>query len=580
MAHRIKYLRDTFSSLGLNVSLWTVTGPGMLYYDGKVQFEPGTEYTVLESVHSYSLTQSEVSAYVGLLGSGQTRELTMECRIDASNGVAISCVNDTLTFRVRVAGVNSDISIPVDRDAMTHWRIEERSGIIYFYTSDNYASWTQQRVATHGLDLSLVKLRFSCGLNVDADFDEYGDGEYGEGFYGGVSGAAPDFAFLYSVNREDPIPSTVPAVVSVLRAAGWRWAIGPWRDSAASHELLYAGARSLQLHLNTPSEAQFTTWGQADEALHLEEGISDLWVTRDADTLFRGRVIRANDRIDGSSHAVNVSCVDYRGILDRRNLNADVTFTAVDQATIVRSLIETAQAETGGYHGIKFFEGDVDDWATTGVTRTVEFKEGQSFWECIAKLCAMEGGFDAEIDENKLFNLHFPRSGQDTGEVLDYEGNVTEADRTLNMDSYGNAVRQSGADGVASSTQYSDNIANAPEGRWDLQYGDIDLTTSDMVVKTALARVGQSSQLLPTYRLSMGTGMWRGPGHVWLGDYVYVVVKSGRLNDVIKMRVFDLDIDVDINNNEKVSITVGDPKLTVASMLNRINRNIRSLQRM
>jgi hypothetical protein len=100
-----------------------------------------------------------------------------------------------------------------------------------------------------------------------------------------------------------------------------------------------------------------------------------------------------------------------------------------------------------------------------------------------------------------------------------------------------------------------------------------------MVEKTAASKLAQSQQLLPTYRLTMAAGAWRGPEHVWLGDTVTAVVKSGRVSDVLKLRVYDLDIEVDINDNETVTVTVGDSKLTIASMLHRINQNIRAMQR-
>src|SRR5215213_9264916 len=108
MVSKLKYLRDTFSGVSLDTSLWTVTGPGLSFFNQSVQFTPSSTNTILESVDSYSLTESEVEAYFALLGPGETREMLIECRIDSSNSISIQVVNNTITFRVRVAGVNSD----------------------------------------------------------------------------------------------------------------------------------------------------------------------------------------------------------------------------------------------------------------------------------------------------------------------------------------------------------------------------------------------------------------------------------------------------------------------------------------
>lgn len=577
MVDRLKYLRDSFSSEELDESLWAASGPGLNHFNGAVEFDPSGTEAVLESVRTYALRQSHVEAHLGLLGAGQTRKLTMAARIDADNEVSIVAHHDEISFRVRVAGVNNDLTFPVEQEEMSHWRIEERHGIAYFYTGSDYTGWNRKRVVTHGLDLSEVKLRFTVALDVAEGSETYGGGGYGEGFYGGVSGVEPHHAYVYSVNQQTPTPSTTPAVVTAPRAPNWRWAVGPWRDTAPSYELLFAGSRSVQFHLKSPSEASFTTWGESEEATFIEEGVSDLWIMRDTATLFRGRVIRANDEVDASTHSMAVTATDYRGVLDRRNLLGDWSTTGIEQAQTVQELITSVQEQTGGYLGITFAEET--GIPATGIARTAEFREGQSCYESITKLASMDAGFDFDVDEHKLFTLYHPERGSDNGEVLDVGGTVARLSRVVNLDRYGNAVRQSGADGVAAANEYAENLANAPEGRWDLQFGDIDLKTSDMVVKTAKSRVQQASQLIPVYTLKLTHGAWRGPDHIWLGDYVWVVVKSGRLHDVVKMRVHDISIEVDINNHETVSITVGGDKVTIASMLNRINRNIRSIQR-
>lgn len=570
---KLAHLRDEFDGTSLDSAKWTATGAGVAVISGALQITPDNAYSTVTSVREYDLVHSEVRVAIEPLGPGETREFTLSCKVDDDNEVSFFQSNNTLTMRLRVAGVDNDASIALDRSTMLYWRIKERAGVSYWDTSADGASWTSRRVAVHGLDLSSLNLYIRCGFYGVITSESYGGGSYGGGLFGGVSGSPPDWVRLLSVNRPEIVPSTTPPVVVPDPAPAWLWSVGDWHDSFGSTELLMAGARSLSLHLKDPSEARFTTWGYADEASNVDELITDLWVAREGEYLYRGRIVTVEDALEADSYALNATAIDYRGVLDRRLLYSDFSLTSQEQSTIVGNLLDHTQGQTGGDLGL------TKSLPVTGVLRTVEFRIGDTVWDAVKKLADMSGGFDLDIDYLKVVTLSYPESGVDNGEILDFGGLVTRVRRVFDPSTFANAIRQSGAEGVTASLQAVPGLATAPEGRWDGQYGDPDLRTSDAVAKTALAKLLQTSQLLPSYQLTLAKGSWRGPGHVWLGDYVTTVVKAGRLSEVIKARVYDIDIDLDVNNRETVTITVGDPRVDVRSYLRGLSKRVQALQK-
>lgn len=366
--------------------------------------------------------------------------------------------------------------------------------------------------------------------------------------------------------------------------ADWNWSIGPWRDGVSANPTLAQGGpqtnlgsatqRSLRLKLLDPSEASYTISGYSTRATMVEELITDLWVWRDGVPLYRGRTQPTTDTLDDTGrYDLTVTCTDYRGVLDRRLWWTDRTWTNIEQSTIVWDAITDAQTQPGGNLGLT--QGT---WPTTGIIRPlVTIKTGDTTWAGIKKLAAMQGGFDIDIDVDLHANLYYPRRGTDTGATLDFGGVVTSVRRAFDPARYANAIRQSGADSVAATTATTPDIDTAPEGRWAAQFSDIQLTTADMVSKTAATNLAQSSMLMPTYSLTLGKGKWGGPSHVWLGDYVTIPIRAGRLNERPVARVYEMDIDVDASNQETVTVVAGDVRMDARSVLRGIAKRLNVL---
>jgi hypothetical protein len=373
--------------------------------------------------------------------------------------------------------------------------------------------------------------------------------------------------------------------MSPSAAPNWIWAVGPWDAGAAIKqglgsqggqvaEIRSASARSLKIKLLDPSEASFTCWGYSSEAAVIDELISDLWVYRNGSPVFRGRITGPNsDTLAPDRYDFAVEARDYREVLNRRILYADRTWTGVEQSTIVWDLITDTEALGGGNLGLT--QGT---WPVTGIIRpSVTFMAGDSVGQSIKLLSQMSGGFDWDIDIGLNANLYYPYRGQDNGTVLDWGGVVKNVTRTFEPSQYANGIRQSGADGITPTSLAVPDIGSRAEGRWDAQFSDTQLNTTDMVNQTAATNLALAQTALPTYQIQVAKGAWGGPGHIWIGDYVTVAIKAGRLNEVVKARVFELDITVDDSNREDVTVVLGNPVIDPRSVLRGIGARLAQL---
>lgn len=314
--------------------------------------------------------------------------------------------------------------------------------------------------------------------------------------------------------------------------------------------------------------------GRSATAMFVQELVTDLWVIRDGVTLFRGRVMSAEDDIAEVNYPLPVKAKDYRGVLERRLLPVATTWTGIEQATIAWALIAYAQAQTGGNLGIT--QGL---WPATGVLQTVTANEGDNIWDVLAKVAGLDDGFDIDIDPSRVANLYYPRRGEDRGIILEYGGMVARAHRIFDPTQYANFIRHTGADGLGAVTRTVTDIASAPEGRWEAHLQDIQLTTTQMLGAAATAALTKYSRLSPTYEIQLAPGRWMGPDHIWLGDWVTVLVRVGRLNDVLQLRVHDMQIVLDGSGVETVTITCGDPRVDARSVLRGIQKRVQQLMK-
>lgn len=597
---KIEHLVDDFPGIDLDPQ-WSEAGSGVAVYGSALHIQLTHDYGQVYSTDYWSLTESEFVVNWAMPGIGQTREVLAAVEIDTDHIAGFLWTGGVLYAYHKQGTLITYEFVTYDESAMSWVRLTETNGSLHWWYGRDGASWTQLRQLVHNQNYSNVRALLSAGFwGIVGGSTGYGGGIYGgagnlwgvglwgvglwgggsgtdDGLYGGVSGEPPDEVQFISININNtaiqPSPGVPPVVPVVLPIpiGVYRWAVGPWRGVAPEFELLSATGCQLNLHLKSASTAQFIIDGREPDAFRIDPLLTDLWVMRSGEYLFRGRITALKDEIaDTGLHTVTADVADYRGILDRRYVDATRDYTTSTHDEVIRALIDDMQDQLGGNLGITY-----GTWNTSGPVEDISFEFDDTISDSIDKVLGMDTNIDLLIDENKVATL--THRGVDNGVVLDYGGNVIQATRTFDTSKFANIINQTGNSGTTPVVIYSPDLATSISGRWESHFSDTALLTNAMVSKTANSNYLMANKLLPTYSLTLGTGQWHGPGHVWLGDTIQVVIKSGRLQDVLKMRVYDITITIDDNGVETVVVNCGDPKYDLGNLLRGIQKRIQAL---
>lgn len=359
----------------------------------------------------------------------------------------------------------------------------------------------------------------------------------------------------------------------------WKWVIGP---AAGGHEseLTAAKDRKVTWRLRGESEAACSLNARNPQAASIRELATDLHVIRDGRLLYRGRVGAGQDTLTDTSHTVTVPSVDYRAVLRRRMLYADsvLAFAAAEQSEIAWSLIDGTQTRAGGNLGIS--RGLIP---ATQQRRDRTYAAGQFIGEKIEELSQVINGFDWDIEPTSAsslaLNVYYPTRGADRSVIVDYGGAFARGSRSIDPRDYANAGRYSGAEGTVAQVREAPDLATLPEGRWDTQQGFTEITVQATLNERADAEHAASLTLIPSWTVKLKAGWWQGPGHVWIGDTVRLVVMSGRLKTDTPLRVFELAADVGASGEEEITLTLGAPRPDFPRRQREDGRRLRTLER-
>jgi hypothetical protein len=280
---------------------------------------------------------------------------------------------------------------------------------------------------------------------------------------------------------------------------------------------------------------------------------SDLLITRvhndQIKKIYRGRITAEQDEINADNQTVQFSSIDYRGMLQFRVLNEAVVYaTPVDRGVMTWALITYTQSKTNGNWGITQGVG-----ATSGTLHTEELAIGMTVLEALSDLGHREtGGFEWDIDGDLKFNRYYPkRSG--TGPSLDFGGNVTRIQRTLNPTSFGNRVVGTGSEETVPVISSAAALATAPQGLWEkyLAAGEIKKQT-ELSSKVIWARK-QVEKIQPAYVVTLEPGYWD-MNTMWLGFNVTLFIGAGRISEAVLCRIVEINGSIDESGVETIQL--------------------------
>lgn len=376
---------------------------------------------------------------------------------------------------------------------------------------------------------------------------------------------------------------------SSAQTTPWQFIIGP---AGGGYTLVTTAAdnRRLTLRLTAPSEASFDIDGRHPEALAINELATDLHVvyTKPATRgtiVYRGRIGATTDTLDGTAHTVTVTSLDYRAVLSRRLLyNSDtLLYSGMDQADIAWQLIRQTQTKPGGDLSISPGIG-----SPTGTVRTLSYVAGDNIGDTIATISQLLDGFDWEITPISpsalALNIWAPLRGLYQGVVLEYGGLVESVKREVRTTDYANALRVTGDQTQPTpptpQERASPDIGTVAQGRWDKAVPAPGILTLAALTSAADGALAYSSTLIPAYTLTLRRGAWQGPGHIWLGDTVMIVIDSGRISVTGELlRVQEMTFDIPAEGDEQVSLTVGRPPLNYNRLPSQVDQRLRDVER-
>jgi hypothetical protein len=339
---------------------------------------------------------------------------------------------------------------------------------------------------------------------------------------------------------------------------------------ASVAELTEARSRRLDFALDDDSKASWTLPGRHPQTAIIDELETDLVVARDGLALFRGRINASDDTLSPNVHTCTFSAVDYRGFLERRIVwpTSTTTFAQVDQASIAATLINDSQSL--GTLGITAAP------AATGVKRDRTYDVGSTVGELISSLGRAANGFEWDISPTLALRVFYPARGVTTPVfVAEYGRNVSDVRRTVASGDFANAIRFSGKDEVPATTRV---IAPGPEGRWERQLGNPDLTTAAAIAEQANGAIAVTSTITPSYSVTLAPGVWA-PGVVWLGDMIRLLIRSGRLDVDTNARVVGVGIEIGEDGDEQVSLQLARYRGTLPGRLADYQSRLDRLER-
>lgn len=149
---------------------------------------------------------------------------------------------------------------------------------------------------------------------------------------------------------------------------------------------------------------------------------SEVWIYADSTLAWAGEV--QTWQVQGQT--ININCVGLLGYTYRMGVTSDLTYSAVDQFTIAKGLVDHWQGLNYGNYGI-----DTSTVGTSGVTRDRVYlrNELHNIGQRLAELGAVSDGFDMKVDPStRKLVLSYPQSGTDlSASIVFDERNIDDA---------------------------------------------------------------------------------------------------------------------------------------------------------
>lgn len=252
-----------------------------------------------------------------------------------------------------------------------------------------------------------------------------------------------------------------------------------------------------------------------------------------------------------SPNFITITCYTYLEMLNSRYTLPFVRFDpAIDQALILKELVDESQARTDGDLGFTFAP------ITPTMDRVREYKL-DNIMESFINMSNVINGIDFWIDKDKVIHFGNPRRGSNKSNQygIEWGVNVKEMTITDNFSSPANTVFAIGSsDGIDQIIEsYADSVARKTYKLREQTLSAIDVSESITLIGKARDLVEKNKNQVRTVKVDQLPNTSPGVDKVFPGDSMNVKVKKGRYDIDSAFRILGYEVSVGEVGEENVS---------------------------
>lgn len=280
----------------------------------------------------------------------------------------------------------------------------------------------------------------------------------------------------------------------------------------------------------------------AVQASLIEGGKHEIWIYRNNTLIKAGPLWDLTASSSGSTIACTAE--DLTAYLEVNLIEADASFTDIDQGQIAWSLINTWQGLTMGTRGIT--QGSIP--ASVNRQRTYKKSDGKNIYEAIMDMVEQDNGFDFELTPQRVFNVYPPRRTRDRGLTLELGAGL----RHISVNHQGkyrrSRVLMKGPEDTY--VEAEDTVSRDTYGRASIAVSATDITSSDTL--TERAGLERDRRRLPkvTPQISVVPTINPYDSDIRMGDTITIKAQAGYIQYNEQFRLVGWQTTVGAQGNE------------------------------
>lgn len=314
--------------------------------------------------------------------------------------------------------------------------------------------------------------------------------------------------------------------------------------------------------LNKPGSAtlQCPVWALTADVqavlVNLRVTPCEVWIYADSTLAWSGEI----QTMQIQNQTLTINCVGLMGYLARMGITADTTFSATDQFTIAKSLVNTWQAQSYGNFGLV-----TSGIGTSGVVRDRTYlqKDLKDVLSAVTDLANVIDGFDFWVDPTtRALTFAYPTRGTDLSASVFIDSRNVDSNTSISVSvAPGDVVSDVGLTSSAQTTAgaqvslYSYRTNSTTESTFGRCWAGV--SADSVSVQATLDGQGdaylstRAEQLLtPSLTLIPNVGLGTVPGAVHPGDSVAYAYDAGLGMQSGTFRVSKVTVAVDPNGTD------------------------------